>query len=43
MWKEKKEKRNISMLNKEIVNLINEQIWLEKSCLILLFRFIHKI
>ena len=29
MWKEKKEKRNISMLNKEIINLINEQIWLE--------------
>lgn len=29
MWKEKKEKRDISMLNKEIINLINEQIWLE--------------
>ena len=25
----KKEKKNISMLNKEIINLINEQIWLE--------------
>ena len=29
MWKEKKEMKNTSMLNQEIINLINEQIWLE--------------
>ena len=29
MWKEKKEKTKSSMLNQEIINLINEQIWLE--------------
>ena len=29
MWKEKKETKNTSMLNQEIINLMNEQIWLE--------------